>query len=49
MVGKPEPAFPSYRSGASHYYDEEDNIGTLAQGRFVVHAKGIKDSIFHEV
>lgn len=30
--------------------DEDDTIGTrLAQGRFIVHAKGLRDQIFHEV
>jgi molybdenum cofactor biosynthesis enzyme MoaA len=29
--------------------DEEDDLGSLAQGRFVVHAKGMRDQVFHEV
>jgi starch synthase len=29
---------------------DEDQFGTqLAQGRFVVHAKGLKDESFHEI
>jgi starch synthase len=48
MVGKPQPAFPSYRSHSS-LYDDDDSIGSIAQGRFVVHAKGTRDHIFHEV
>lgn len=31
------------------YYGEGDEAGQLAQGRFIVHAKGIRDHIFHEV
>lgn len=31
------------------YYGETDDIGQLAQGRFIVHAKGMRDHIFHEV
>jgi hypothetical protein len=27
----------------------EEDLGSLAQGRFIVHAKGIRDQIFHEV
>jgi|JI9StandDraft_2_1071091.scaffolds.fasta_scaffold55469_4 hypothetical protein len=30
--------------------EEDDVIGTrLAQGRFIVHAKGLRDQIFHEI
>jgi hypothetical protein len=49
MVGKPEPAFPTMHSRDQDYYDEDDTLGSLAQGRFVVHAKGVRDHIFHEV
>jgi hypothetical protein len=37
--------------GSPDYYYEgmEDDLGSLAQGRFIVHAKGIRDQIFHEV
>jgi hypothetical protein len=37
--------------GSHDYYSEalEDDLGSLAQGRYIVHAKGIRDQIFHEV
>lgn len=30
MIGKPEPVFPTFKSGAASYYDEDDSMGTLA-------------------
>ena len=37
--------------GSHDYYSEalDDDLGSLAQGRYIVHAKGIRDQIFHEV
>ena len=32
-----------------YYDDDEQNIGSLAQGRFVVHAKGMREHTFHEI
>ena len=49
MIGKPEPAFPSMKGSGHDYYDEDDSMGQLAQGRFIAHAKGMRDHIFHEV
>lgn len=38
----------SYGAGGDYYGDELD-LAEQAQGRFIVHAKGIRDHIFHEV
>ena len=51
IISIPEPSFPTQRTQAyDDYYAEQDaELGTVAQGRFVVHAKGVKDLSFHEV
>lgn len=51
MIGKLEPAFPS-STGPDDYYDEFEEhagIGGIAQGRFIVHTKGMRDQSMHEV
>ena len=42
IIGRPEPAFPHVQSYHDDYYDEhvEEEVGSIAQGRFVVHARG---------
>lgn len=50
IIGKPAPVFPT--RGYDDDYDEEEAnsaLGSIAQGRFVVHSKGIRDQSFHEV
>ena len=51
--GKIEPCESAQRKMAQpsyDYYDEDETIlPSLAQGRFIVHAKGVRDHIFHEV
>ena len=55
IVGTPEPTFPSQHSSiyddADDYYEEDiqNEIGGIAQGRFIVHTKGIREHSFHEV
>jgi hypothetical protein len=51
MIAKPEVIFNTINKqvNAPDYYDEDDVMGQLAQGRFIVHAKGMRDHIFHEV
>jgi len=56
IVGAPEPTFPSQQSSIyddhDDYYEEDEgtkDIGSIAQGRFVVHTRGVKDQSFHEV
>lgn len=53
MLAKSEAAiFQTLRMTSSpDYYDqhEDDVTGQLAQGRFIVHARGMRDHIFHEV
>jgi len=51
IISIPDPQFPSRRKQAydDYYAEEEEQLGTVAQGRFVVHAKGVKDLPFHEV
>jgi len=52
IIGKPEPVFPSINNtGYDDYYDQgaEDEAGCIAQGRFVVHARGMREHSFHEV
>ena len=29
--------------------EDDDTLGQLAQGRYIVHAKNVRDQIFHEV
>jgi len=48
IFGKPQPTFPKVIDTVYDYDDEED-LGNIAQGRFIVHPKGMRDHIFHEV
>mmetsp|Transcript_44464 Transcript_44464/g.32568 ORF Transcript_44464/g.32568 Transcript_44464/m.32568 type:complete len:141 (+) Transcript_44464:1254-1676(+) len=48
LIGKPDPAIPIFTQQSAE--EEEDDMGgNVAQGRFIVHAKGIRDHLFHEV
>jgi len=53
IMGKPEPVFPKvHHNQMDEYYqenEEEDEVGCIAQGRFIVHARGMRDQCFHEV
>lgn len=51
IIGKPEAVFPSISRHGDDYYQDtnEDEVGCIAQGRFIVHARGMKDHSFHEV
>ena len=52
IIGKPDPVFPSINNGGyDDYYEQsaEDEVGSIAQGRFVVHARGMREHSFHEV
>jgi hypothetical protein len=52
IIGKPDPVFPHVGSDFDDPYDQGDadeDVGSIAQGRFVVHAKGMRDHSFHEV
>ena len=50
MITQIEPSKNFRKSSTSgDYYEDDDTAGSLAQGRFIVHAKGIRDHIFHEV
>ena len=52
IVGKPDPVFPTASTDAyDDYYEQnvEDDVGSIAQGRFIVHARGMRDHSFHEV
>jgi hypothetical protein len=52
IIGKPDPVFPSsYNNDFEDYYEQsiEEEVGCIAQGRFVVHSKGIRDHSFHEI
>ena len=51
IVGTPDPVFPTHGGmDGDEYYEEADNgIGNIAQGRFIVHSRGIRDQSFHEV
>ena len=51
IIGRPEPAFPHVQSYHDDYYEEnvEEEVGSIAQGRFIVHARGMRDHSFHEV
>lgn len=46
-----ESLHPEMSGGSADYYSDmmDDDLGSLAQGRFIVHSKGIRDQIFHEV
>jgi hypothetical protein len=43
--------FPSSYSNYDDYYQEsvDEEVGSIAQGRFVVHSKGIREHSFHEI
>ena len=46
IIGKPDPVFPSISDDTyDDYYNEMpgDDVGSIAQGRFVVHARGMRD------
>jgi len=48
--GQPEPVFPVTHGGDDYYEDDRSqDSSSLAQGRFIVHARGIRDHTFHEV
>lgn len=52
IFGKPEPVFPVSHGGDDYYEDYQDtnqDSVSLAQGRFIAHARGIRDHTFHEV
>ena len=52
IIGKPEPVFPSVNSSVyDDFYEQsiEEEVGSIAQGRFIVHARGMRDHSFHEV
>lgn len=50
IVGKPDPVFPSSNVFDDYYeQDEEKEVGSIAQGRFIVHTRGMRDHSFHEV
>ena len=52
IIGKPEPVYPTVCDSdfEDHYEGAiEDEVGCLAQGRFIVHARGMRDHSFHEV
>lgn len=52
MIGKPDPVFPIVNNNVyDDYYDQNDEEeGALfAQGRFIVHARGMKEHTFHEI
>ena len=50
IIGKPEPVFPHHTESHDDYYEqnEDQEAGSIAQGRFIVHVKGIKEHSFHE-
>jgi len=52
IIGKPAPVFPhAYDDRYDDYYEQniEEEVGCIAQGRFIVHAKGMREQSFHEV
>ena len=51
IIGKPDPVFPRIHSYHDDYYEEnqEQEMGSIAQGRFIVHARGMRDHSFHEI
>jgi len=52
IIGKPDPVFPTASNDAyDDYYEQtlEEEVGSIAQGRFIVHTRGMKDHSFHEV
>lgn len=46
IIGKQAPVFPISKEDSD---DSELDSACLAQGRFIVHARGIRDHSFHEV
>jgi hypothetical protein len=50
IVGRPDPVFPPINHDDDYYEQSvDDEVGSIAQGRFVVHAKGMREHSFHEV
>jgi len=55
IVGQPDPVFPFQEDMNNDFYDgleadeNQQNVGSLAQGRFIAHARGMRDHTFHEV
>jgi starch synthase len=51
IIGRPAPVYPTVDDYDADHYDGmvEDEVGSLAQGRFIVHARGFRDHSFHEV
>lgn len=50
IIGKPEPVYPTvHDNDYGDHYDEDEEVGSLAQGRFIVHARGMRDHSFHEI
>ena len=52
IIGKPDPVFPTASTDAyDDYYEQsiEEEVGSIAQGRFVVHTRGMREHSFHEV
>jgi hypothetical protein len=46
IIGKPADVFPHAPvDGDDEYYEQtvEEEIGCIAQGRFIVHAKGMRE------
>ena len=50
IVGHPDPVFPIVNNEQEYdnYYEEDSHVN-IAQGRFIVHARGMRDHTFHEV
>jgi hypothetical protein len=51
VYGTPEPVFPYSDHDHDDMYEDDRSTDSicLAQGRFIVHARGIRDHTFHEV
>jgi len=52
IIGKPDPVFPTASTDAyDDYYEQsmEEEVGSIAQGRFIVHTRGMRENSFHEV
>jgi hypothetical protein len=52
IIGRPDPVYPTVEDADVHGYGDfpaEEEVGSLAQGRFIVHARGFRDHSFHEV
>ena len=48
VIGKVDPVFPTQMHDEYENPDEEEGA-FIAQGRYIVHAKGFKEQSFHEV